>query len=217
MRECSYHDTSSFTVQPTDRAVLLPQSVVLRRPQAQLQNPSAFVYIEPFIIDGIENTAIPVDKNITLFLSSLTDDSSSSPKEKSVFKEFILPSKYETATNTFSSPKFSLDNVPNGKYQLLLKVDGSLKQLIGIKDITNSNKTLIIQSDEIKLFIGDTNNDNELNILDYAVILNCFESNTFNPICVNSDSADINYDGMVNDADYNLFLKNILVSRAEKE
>lgn len=187
-------------------------------PPSQPQNPAAFVYIEPFTIDGIQNknTTQPKDKNITLYLYNLTHDPSSEPKETKVFKKLILPSNYDPASNTFSSSKFSLDNAPKGKYQLLLKIDGSLRQLIGIKDITASNETIIIQSEEVKLIMGDVNNDNELNILDYGLILDCFEDTVIH-VCANKDFADLNFDGMVNNLDYDLFLKNLLVSKADKE
>ena len=182
----------------------------------QPQNSTLF-YIEPFTIDGVQKTNAPnkpKDKNLTLYLYTLIDDPGKDPKEEKVFRKLTIPSRYDKASNTFSSSKFRLDNLSQDKYQLLLKIDGSLRQLVGIKDIS-PNDTVIIQSSEIKLVMGDVNNDNELNILDYGMIISCFEDKA--DLCTKRDASDLNFDGIVNRLDYDFFLKNLsLVSELNK-
>ena len=185
---------------------------------SQPQNSTLF-YIEPFTIAGIKKTNTPnkpKDKNITFYLYNLIDDPEKDEDAEKAFRKLTISSSYDKNTNTFSSSKFHLDNLPQGKYQLLLKIDGSLRQSVGIKDIY-PNETVIIQEKKIKLVMGDVNNDNKLNILDYDLILSCFEDKIVTSFCVNKDSSDLNFDGINNGLDYDIFLKNLsLVSKLDK-
>lgn len=186
-------------------------------PSPQPQTSTLF-YIEPFTIDGIKKTSAlnqPKDKNITFYLYNLTDDPETDPKEKKVFKKIAIPATYDKATNTFSSSKFSLENVPEGEYQILIKVNGSRRQFLGTKEIF-INQTIIIQGKEIKLIMGDVNNDNEIDMLDYSMIMNCFEDKAVTSTCEKSEEADLNSDGIINSLDYDIFSKSLLVSETNR-
>src|SRR3989344_233826 len=183
----------------------------------QPQN-SILFYIEPFTIDAIRKTDVSgksKDKNITFYLYHLTDDPEDDPEEKKVFKKITIPAAYDKDTNTFSSSRISLYNIPTGKYQLLLKVNGSLRQPLGTKEIS-ADETIIIQAKEIKLVMGDVNNDNEIDMLDYAMILNCFEDKAVTSACKNPEDNDLNSDGIINSLDYDILSKSLLVSKTRK-
>lgn len=205
-----------ITVMSAGRPQTIQQEAAVKIPPPQPQSSTLF-YIEPFIIDGIKktNTQNIKDKNITLYLYNLTDDPIQDSKETKVFRKLTIPAAYDKTSNTFSSSKFSFDNTPVGKYQLLLKVSGSLKQNLGTEDLSSSSETIIIQGKEIKLIMGDINNDNEINMLDYAMIANCFEAKAVTSLCQNIDQADLNYDGLINSLDYDFFLES-LVSKTKK-
>ena len=180
----------------------------------QPQN-SILFYIEPFTIDRIKKTNAlkkTIDKNITFYLYNPTDDLKSDLKEKKVFRKTTTPAIYDKTTNTFSSSKFSLENIPAGKYQMLIRVNGSLRQFLGMKEISEG-ETIIIQGKEIKLIMGDINNDNEINMLDYSMIVNCFEDKAVTSICENAKNADINSDGLINSLDKDIFFKSLLASK----
>lgn len=104
-------------------------------------------------------------------------------------------------------------NIPEGQYTVRIKTDGFLsKQLPGILTVTNGAITLPVVYETT----GDINNDNQLDILDYNMLISCYGSKMTSPGCTSpitasTPGADINDDGAVNGADYNLFLRELSV------
>lgn len=63
----------------------------------------------------------------------------------------------------------------------------------------------------VTLVVGDTNNDNTLDILDYNMIYGCYsvDSPPRNCNATQKFQSDLNDDGNVNQYDYNLFLREL--------
>ncbi len=102
------------------------------------------------------------------------------------------------------------NNFPSGKYYLKVKTNKHLKrQVAGILTI-NAGQTNTVPA--VTLVTGDFNNDNQLSILDYNALLDCYSDLTLAVACDDStkkSQADFNDDGFVNQVDYNLFLREI--------
>lgn len=118
-------------------------------------------------------------------------------------------------TVNYSGGNFSgtvpVSNIPDGQYLLSVKMDGFLsKQIPGIISIVNG-QTVTIPS--ISLVTGDINNDNQLDILDYNLLIACFGTKQTSASCTNAHASDINDDGLVNATDYNLFLRELSVQK----
>lgn len=109
-----------------------------------------------------------------------------------------------------------LGNVQTGDYQLKFQTNGFLvKRLPFIVHITSGQTTQIPQFSFIN---GDINNDNQLDILDYNILIGCFGSKQNTSSCTSppttqSAGADIDDDGTVDGADYNLFLRELSVQK----
>jgi hypothetical protein len=97
----------------------------------------------------------------------------------------------------------------SGQYTVRIKTDYHLKKSIqGFLNIT-ANQTNIIP--EVTLITGDANNDNNLSILDYNILLDCYSDLASAQSCnsANKIAADFNDDAKVNQIDYNLFIREI--------
>ena len=114
--------------------------------------------------------------------------------------------------------------IPTGAYTIKLKSDRYLRRTIpGIQQLVANQTTTL---PPLELIAGDTNNDNSLNVLDYNALLDCgygelkpktngdqnslFKSSTCQ-IHAPADNVDIDDNGVVNSADYNLFLRELTV------
>lgn len=96
-----------------------------------------------------------------------------------------------------------------GSYTVKVKADQYLRTLIpGIQTIT-ANQSNILPS--VALVTGDTNNDNQVNIVDYNMIVGCYSDLQAPVDCAGTNNllADITDDGHVNQFDYNLFLREL--------
>jgi len=64
---------------------------------------------------------------------------------------------------------------------------------------------------EFAMVTGDINNDNQINILDYNILMGCYSDLLPAVSCNGGDSllADLTDDGNVNQFDYNLFLREL--------
>lgn len=102
------------------------------------------------------------------------------------------------------------NDFPSGKYYLKVKTNKHLKrQVAGILTI-NAGQTNVVP--DVTLVTGDFNNDNQLSILDYNALLDCYSDLTLAVACddaAKKSQADFNDDGFVNQVDYNLFLREI--------
>ncbi|HSX40031.1 MAG TPA: hypothetical protein VLF68_00255 [Candidatus Saccharimonadales bacterium] len=107
----------------------------------------------------------------------------------------------------------------SGNYRVKIKTDRYLKKLVtGFQTLTAGQSTPVPQT---LLTVGDVNGDNVLNILDYNIMADCFDSNhtisdaggKFNSAACQSHAekafADLNDDGIIDGVDYNFFESNL--------
>lgn len=118
---------------------------------------------------------------------------------------------YNATTGNFQG-EVAVGTLPNGIYTVRSGMTQYLKKTIpGIITVTSGQT---IQLPTITLTAGDSNGDNMLSILDYNMVLDCFSD--LSPARNCSDSlkkmaADLTDDGIVNQFDYNLFLRELSV------
>jgi uncharacterized protein YegL len=104
-------------------------------------------------------------------------------------------------------------SIPSGNYSVKVKGDIYLrKTAIGFYSIAPNSS---INIPALTLVTGDTNTDNQLNILDYNILLGCYSDLGPATFCdpTRKDASDLTDDGNVNQYDYNLFLREITVQR----
>ena len=106
----------------------------------------------------------------------------------------------------------NLGTISTGAYTVKVVSPNYLrKSYPGIVSVT-ANQTITLPS--ISLVAGDSNNDNKLSILDYNIIIDCYSDLTPPRNCADSQkkqSSDLTDDGMINQFDYNLFLRELSV------
>ncbi len=122
---------------------------------------------------------------------------------------------YSPSSGGFSGSVSLGSTVPTGSYLVKVKTDKYLvKQLPGIITLTQGQTTTI---PPVSLIVGDINNDNTLNILDYNILLGCYSDFLPPTSCpgTNGKESDLNDDGSVNASDYNLFLRELSVQSGE--
>lgn len=99
--------------------------------------------------------------------------------------------------------------LPTGVYTVKIKSNQYLRSLVpGIQTITSGQGVTLPPT---YLIIGDSNNDNIVNIQDYNILIGCYSD--LNPAtnCTTNQKAasDLTDDGNVNAFDYNLFLREL--------
>ncbi|MBA3724070.1 MAG: carbohydrate binding domain-containing protein [Candidatus Levybacteria bacterium] len=116
---------------------------------------------------------------------------------------------FDTTAGNFVGTVDLGTQVTTGLYTVKIKTDQYLRGLVdGIQTITVGQKTTLTS---LTLLNGDVNNDNQINIVDYNIIVGCY-SDLLPPISCNATDevrADINDDGAVNQFDYNLFIREL--------
>lgn len=125
--------------------------------------------------------------------------------------------QYNSANSNFSG-QVDMGNLASGSYLIRVHLDGNLtKQFTGIQTITTGKNNIIVP--QLSLVTGDINNDNQLDISDYNILVSCFGSKLTTSSCPQqyrpsstSPGADILDDnGQVDGADYNEFLRELSV------
>lgn len=104
----------------------------------------------------------------------------------------------------------SMGNLQPGNYTLKVKTSSYLQKTVpGILLIKQGGGSYQIQ--QVTLTAGDFTEDNQITILDYNVLMGCYSDLAPAKKCNASvrDLADLNDDSMVNQFDYNLFLRAI--------
>ncbi len=101
--------------------------------------------------------------------------------------------------------------ISSGSYLVKVKGIPYLRRQIGGFITLTSGQTISLP--QASLTVGDANNDNQLNILDYNLLLDCYSelSPPRNCDATKLVSTDFNDDGAVNQFDYNLFLRELSV------
>lgn len=120
---------------------------------------------------------------------------------------------YSNASQNFQGT-VSAGTIPSGQYLISINIDGFLpKQIPGIITVT---QTTTLPS--LSLVAGDINNDRQIDIGDYNLLIGCFGSKQNTSSCtqppsLQSPGADINDDGKIDGIDYNLFLRELSVQK----
>lgn len=103
--------------------------------------------------------------------------------------------------------------IPNGSYILKLRSPSYLvKSFSGNVSIINNQ---VIKLPIVYLVTGDINNSNSIDLLDYNLLIDCYSDFTpaINCTPTMKAAADLSDDGKVDQVDYNLFLRELLVQR----
>lgn len=96
-----------------------------------------------------------------------------------------------------------------GVYTVKLQTPQYLRELVpGIQTIT-AGQTITLP--EVDFVVGDINGDNQINALDYNILMGCYSDLLPATDCNESNNilSDLNDDGNVNAIDYNLFLREL--------
>lgn len=117
---------------------------------------------------------------------------------------------YDNESGAFiGDANLNIDFSP-GLYFVRLKIPHLLSKKLKDKvQIKRTENNLIPKQ---SLITGDTNSDNKLNMLDYNEILSCYTGLRGKPEKCSDTlylNADINDDGIVNEVDYNLFIREL--------
>lgn len=131
---------------------------------------------------------------------------------------------FNSSTGTFDSHVVVNDPIPQGDYIVKVKTDPYLRKLMpGFLTVEPGKKN---EMKSTGLVTGDINGDNAINILDYNLLYDCGygqidplpminnKSKYNSTICKNHDRreyTDLNDNGTVNSADYNLFIRELSV------
>lgn len=125
----------------------------------------------------------------------------------------FVSSKSATVTYASDSGRFKgtidFGNLASGGYTIKVKTNQFLKNLVpGIQMVQSGSSSALPVT---PLIVGDVNNDNVINILDFNVIDGCFSDLLPAHNCTDDlkADADITDDGKVNQFDYNLFIREI--------
>src|SRR3989344_1673855 len=111
-----------------------------------------------------------------------------------------------------------MGTLASGNYNLKVKSDGYLKRLIpGIQTITLGQTYNV---PPVNLVTGDINNDNAINILDSSILISCSIFSTDNQDLCNSNAqysvlSDLEDNGVIDQLDYNLFLRELSVQNVD--
>jgi Mg-chelatase subunit ChlD len=116
---------------------------------------------------------------------------------------------YSSPSGSFTGIVYTQNPITAGQYTVKVWSDYHLIRLI--PQILTLSPDQVNQIPQVALVAGDVNNDNQLNILDYNLILDCYSDlmPASNCDATKKVMTDLNDDGNVNQFDYNLFLREI--------
>ncbi len=117
---------------------------------------------------------------------------------------------YDTQAGLYKGT-IALPTVPTGQYIIRVRSANYLgKVLAGTQQITAATLNTI---SPLSLIGGDTDNDNKITILDYNLIFDCFSDLAGPKNCTPEKklATDLNDDGVVNQIDYNFFIRELSI------
>jgi dockerin type I repeat protein len=116
---------------------------------------------------------------------------------------------YNSATGQFDGSIDVGSQITTGAYTVKIQTPQYLRGLVsGIQSLTAGQTNTLPY---IALVAGDINGDNQINILDYNILMGCYSDLLPAISCTSANQllADLNDDGGVNQFDYNLFLREL--------
>ncbi|HVZ58462.1 MAG TPA: SdrD B-like domain-containing protein [Patescibacteria group bacterium] len=126
-----------------------------------------------------------------------------------------LSATYDSSLGGFPASLDLGTDFPTGSYNLVIKSDRHLTKRYPQTISITSGTTRTLSP--VHLIAGDVDGDNALTILDYDLISGCF-SDIEAPVSCTTDNkikTDLNDDGVVNQIDYNLFLRELSVQNGD--
>ncbi len=110
----------------------------------------------------------------------------------------------------FDAATFDLGIVPEGDYEIYVKIDKYLRKRIpGIKHLKPDTTT---STQQVQLKSGDITGDNVIDLEDYNAYASCFDKRSTTSSCLYRDTVDLNDDGKVDTtidfSDYKILMQN---------
>lgn len=119
---------------------------------------------------------------------------------------------YSDSSQVFSGT-IDIENLAAGQYFLRVSMDGFLRRLIPQVISFSAGQNTVVPA--VSLVAGDIYPDNQLDISDYNILINCYGDKQNSSSCSNKQNADLNDDGLVDGGDYNEFLREISVQTGQ--
>lgn len=167
-------------------------------------NPNSIILTLPsFALEGFES-GTPKDKDIAVYLYTPGND----PKDDIEGKKPTtrkVNGKIKHGSGKYSLASLDLGELPNGT-KILLRIKKYLRVLVATQ-AESKNISAALTKD--KFIIGDVDENNQIDIVDYHAIRNCFGQKLNTGACAFKETADLNEDSKVDGLDYNLFLKSL--------
>src|SRR5207237_354219 len=108
---------------------------------------------------------------------------------------------YVSSTGNFTGT-MAIGNLSDNTYTIQIGSTGFLRKLVPGFIQTQQGKQYTVPT--VYLTTGDANNDNQLDIQDYNILISCYGRKQGSVSCINTQAPDFNDDGFVNGVDYNV-------------
>jgi hypothetical protein len=148
-----------------------------------------------------EGNMVPQHQNRTIEISLINNQNNKISKSGTI--------SYDANSGSFKGTLTIGNTMASDIYLIKVKTEQFLTTIIpGMQTIT-SGKTNITK--QFTMINGDINRENQVNILDYNILIGCYHDLSAASSCTDENNilADINDDGKVNEFDYNLFLREL--------
>ncbi len=224
---CGICDQSQFICvsasSPTQPVSNTPEPSISTTPQPSTTPSAGTLGTLSVHFEGIDpqNTILPNHLQRNVILSFYPDQNFTKDPVQTVTT--VVTFSQSDPNGSFINNTIDLSSIPNGTYYVLAKSpEGSLQELLTQNPITiTANQTVSLNgtttnTNPTNLRMGDLDNNNIVDLQDYNVIIDCYDTKSTSNSCKNhhlSDSlkglfADINDDGFVDGLDYNLLIRN---------
>jgi M6 family metalloprotease-like protein len=117
---------------------------------------------------------------------------------------FTGTATYNPQTKSFDTNEINFPLVP-AQYSLLVTLSNTLAMKSTVLSLNGGINTL----PPINIIAGDFNGDNQITMSDHSYLVRCYGTKS----CSNKSNYDLNFDGVVNGIDYNIFIANLLQKR----
>jgi hypothetical protein len=203
---------------------ILPSDTPTEAPPTPTPTPRGPVIDISFSLPGIGSGGavlqpLHTTRNVSIYMYA-TDVNTA---DKSVQPIYTVKTQatYDTDPNSPTYTSFvnhyvDLGPIADGSYQVVLKADQTLPQLVKSSDPNsvggeiisfNSNQNVIPHQ---IMFMGDIapspNGDGKIDIADYSAFVECYGAKADTPSCPSKQAADLDDNGVVDGVDYNLLL-----------